>query len=89
MTDAIRDAAAPLAHALTAMQDAGLRVPPADVLISYTHSGCIVRVADRSARHREAMEEIFRNAFVAAGWGVWVRYAGGLTMQHPATMTRL
>ena len=68
--DRIRDAAEPLAHALVAVQDLGVRVPPVDVLIAYHYHGCVVRVADRSSAHRPAVEDAFRAAFEAAGWGV-------------------
>ncbi|MCX5205899.1 hypothetical protein OG897_31280 [Streptomyces sp. NBC_00237] len=45
-------------------------MPTADVLISYVHTGCIVRVADRRAAHRTPVEREFRAAFSAAGWSV-------------------
>ncbi|GAA4799462.1 hypothetical protein [Streptomyces ziwulingensis] len=85
----IRDSAAPLAEGLVGVQDLNLRVSPADVLVSYTYHGCIVRVADRSAAHRDGIEEVFRSVFTAAGWGVEVRDAGGLSMRHPVGMTRM
>lgn len=88
-TDCIRDAAAPIAQALAAVQELGLKVSPADVLISYTSHGCVVRVAARSAVHRDSVETAFREAFTAAGWEVAVRYAGGLSMSHPSRATRL
>ncbi|MEU2441829.1 hypothetical protein ABZ595_37455 [Streptomyces rubradiris] len=88
-TECIRDAAAPIAHALGAVQGLGLNVPPTDVLISYTGHGCVVRVEDRSAAHREAVHGKFREAFVAAGWEAAERYAGGLSMRHPSGVTRL
>ncbi|MFH8752927.1 hypothetical protein ACH4GK_17970 [Streptomyces rimosus] len=86
----IRDAASPIADALAAVQDRGLRLRPVDILISYTRTGCVVRVADRSANHRAVVEAEFRRAFVAAGWDVTTRQAaftpgGGLSMQHPLT----
>ncbi|WP_228974971.1 hypothetical protein [Streptomyces sp. DH12] len=85
----ISDAAEPIADALTAVQQLDVNVPPADILISYTTGGLIVRVADRGAPHRDAVENVFRDAFLAAGWGVVTRNAGGLSMEHPSTLTRL
>ncbi|MGQ4517369.1 hypothetical protein [Streptomyces sp. DW26H14] len=84
----IADAAAPIAQALTAVQRLG--VPSTDVLISYTAHGCVVRVADRSAVHRVALEMAVCDAFTAAGWGVSVRHAVGLAlaMEHPSELTR-
>ncbi|WP_030372299.1 hypothetical protein [Streptomyces rimosus] len=85
----IRDAASPIAEALAALHDRGLRVRPVDILISYTGAGCVIRVADRSADHRAVVEEEFWRAFVAAGWDVTARQActsgGGLSMRHPLT----
>ncbi|MFH8342686.1 hypothetical protein [Streptomyces sp. AM6-12] len=66
----IADAAAPITAALAAVGDLDINVPAADVLISYTARGCIVRVADRRAQHQEAVERAFWDAFIAAGWGV-------------------
>ncbi|MGW4270837.1 hypothetical protein ACWEGQ_00365 [Streptomyces seoulensis] len=87
--DYIRDAADPLAQALQAVQDLGVKVPSVDVLIAYTDPSLVFRVADRSAAHQEAIEDAFREAFQDAGWGVAVRYLGGLTLQHPIELTRL
>ncbi|MEU0992287.1 hypothetical protein [Streptomyces sp. NPDC005953] len=87
----IRDAAHPIAEALAALYTSGLRVPQVDVTLAYTSGGCVVRVADRSAEHREAVETAFSGAFLAAGWGVVARHPdrGGLSMEHPARATRL
>ncbi|MGA4953722.1 hypothetical protein [Streptomyces lydicamycinicus] len=85
----ISAAAVPIADALAAIGRLSVNVPSADVMISYTNHGCIVRVADRRAEHRGAVEAEFRDAFVAAGWGVAHRHAGGLSMQNPSQMTRL
>jgi len=81
-TDLIRDAAAPIAQALD------VRVPPVDVLIAYTSSGAVVRVADRSSAHREVIEGVFRDAFTSAGWGVAARRNGGLRLDHPVELAR-
>ncbi|GAA3043831.1 hypothetical protein GCM10017562_00810 [Streptomyces roseofulvus] len=67
----------------------GVSVPTSDVLISYTVRGCIVRVTDRRAQHREVVESAFWDAFTAAGWGAAHRYTGGLRLEHPSGMTRL
>jgi hypothetical protein len=83
----ISAAAAPITAALAAIGDLG--VPPSDVLISYTARGCIVRVADRSAAHREPVEQAFWDAGIAAGWGVARRHAGGIRLEHPASLTRI
>ncbi|MFC7979755.1 hypothetical protein ACFUT3_31540 [Streptomyces cinereoruber] len=87
--DRIASAAAPIADALAALSESRSTVPAADVLISYTRTGCIVRVADRRTAHRETIEEAFTAAFLAAGWGVTHRQTGGLGMAHPSTLTRL
>ncbi|MGW1595262.1 hypothetical protein [Streptomyces sp. NPDC002343] len=87
--DFIADAATPIAAALAAVQDQGVNVPSADVLISYTASGCIMRVADSRAGHREVVERAFWDAFTAAGWGVSYRHAGGLGLEHPSRLTSL
>ncbi|MFJ4343520.1 hypothetical protein [Streptomyces sp. NPDC088915] len=87
--DRIASAAAPIAAALAALGEYSTHVPTADVLISYTRTGCIVRVADRRADHREEIEETFSAAFLAAGWEVTYRQTGGLGMAHPSTLTRL
>jgi hypothetical protein len=87
--DYIRDAAEPIARALGVVQTLGIHVPPVDLQISYTNGGCIIRVAERSSAHRDAIETAFSTAFTTAGWGVAVRHAGGLTMQHPISLTRL
>ncbi|TVL89799.1 hypothetical protein [Streptomyces sp. SAJ15] len=84
----IADAATPIAAALAAVGDLGV-APTADVLISYTARGCIVRVADRRAEHQTAVEHAFQDAFTAAGWGVTYRQAGGLGLQHPSGLTRI
>lgn len=88
-TSFIAAAAAPIAEALTAIGEFGINVPSADVLISYTNHGCIVRVAERRADHREAVEQAFQQAFLAAGSGVAVRQAGGLSLEHPSRLTRI
>ncbi|MEU3447238.1 hypothetical protein AB0H29_08405 [Streptomyces thermolilacinus] len=88
-TQCIRDAADPLATALVSVYEAGIRVPPTDILISWTAGGCVMRVADRSSTRRDEIEEAFRTAFLAAGWGVRVRNTGGLNLEHPSTLTRL
>ncbi|WP_327286589.1 hypothetical protein [Streptomyces sp. NBC_01205] len=80
--DFISAAAAPIADALAAIRE--LPMPTADVLISYTARGCIVRVADHRAQHREVVESAFQEAFIAAGWSVAYRLADGLGLQHPA-----
>lgn len=85
----IRAAAGPIAQALGAVQDHEARVPPVDVLISFTHGGLVLRVADRSAAHRGVVEAAFRTAFTEAGWSVGTRHSGGLSMDHPwPTLTR-
>jgi len=85
----IADAAGPIAAALATVCELRVNVPTADVLISYTFSGCIVRVAERRVQHRDVVERAFWDAFEAAGWGVTHRYAGGLSLEHPSRMTRL
>ncbi|MER7914599.1 hypothetical protein [Streptomyces sp. NPDC096068] len=87
--DRIASAATPVADALAALGEFSTYVPPSDVLISYTRTGCIVRVADRRAAHRETIEKTFSAAFLAAGWEVTHRRTGGLGMAHPSTLTRL
>ncbi|BBB01116.1 hypothetical protein RVR_8373 [Actinacidiphila reveromycinica] len=87
--DLIRDAAVPIAEALNAVQDLAVRVPPVDVLVSYTNGGVVVRVADRSSARREEIEAAFRAAFAAAGWGMAVRRGGGLRLDHPVGLARL
>ncbi|MEU3978433.1 hypothetical protein [Streptomyces bacillaris] len=84
----IVDAARPIAAALSAIGDLRVNVASADVLISYHHSGCIVRVAERRAVHQEVVEAEFQRAFAEAGWGVRVRQTGGLSMDHPVMLTR-
>lgn len=80
----IADAAGPIASALAAVGDLG--VPSADVSISYTAQGCIVRVADRWAGRREAAESAVTDAFTAAGWRVVDRHADGLGLQPPTNL---
>lgn len=87
--DDIRDAAEPIAAALVAVQDMRLGVRTTDILISFTKSGCVVRVAGRSGAHRDEIEACFREVFEAAGWGVAVRGYGGLSLDHPVELTRL
>ncbi|MEU3978436.1 hypothetical protein [Streptomyces bacillaris] len=84
----ILDAARPIAAALAAIGDLRVNVPSSDVLISYTYSGCIVRVAERRAAHWDVVEAEFQRAFLAAGWGVTVRQTGGLALEHPVLLTR-
>ncbi|AWN32587.1 hypothetical protein [Streptomyces sp. NEAU-S7GS2] len=85
----IADAATPIAAALAAVGELGVNVPASDVLVSYTARGCIVRVADRRAEHREAVERVFQEVFTGAGWGVAYRQTGGLGLQHPSGLTRI
>ncbi|MYV63276.1 hypothetical protein GTW37_32790 [Streptomyces sp. SID4931] len=85
----IIDAARPIAAALGAVGELrGVNVPSDDVLISYHHRGCTVRVAECRAVHRQAVEDAFAKAFTDAGWGVNVRQTGGLTLSHPVMHTR-
>jgi hypothetical protein len=84
----IAAAAAPITKALAAIGELRINVPTADVLISYTHNGCVVRVADRRAEHRTQVEREFKAAFIAAGWSVIDRYAEGLGLQHPPVTAR-
>ncbi|MGW2845380.1 hypothetical protein [Streptomyces sp. NPDC001274] len=84
----IQDVAAPLAEALDAVQATRLRIPPVDILLSFTGSGLALRVTDRSAPHRPEIERLFAEAFLAAGWGVVPRYvggdgSGGMSLTHP------
>ncbi|WP_461033874.1 hypothetical protein [Streptomyces mayteni] len=85
----IAAAAAPIADALATLGELGIPVPTVDVLISYHSHGCTVRVADRRAAHRQEVECAFRDAFVAAGWGVAHRETSGLVLKHPSGLTRI
>ncbi|WP_030747586.1 hypothetical protein [Streptomyces sp. NRRL F-5135] len=82
----IAAAAAPICDALAAIGDLRIMVPSSDVLISYCHSGCTVRLADHRAAHRDAVESALRQAFTAAGWGVSPCSTGGLSMKHPSRL---
>ncbi|MFE3991686.1 hypothetical protein ACFXPW_08330 [Streptomyces goshikiensis] len=53
------DAAAPSASALKGIAALGIIVPGADVLISYTHRSCIMRIADHQDKHRAAVQHAF------------------------------
>jgi hypothetical protein len=90
IADHVRDAAHPIAEALRDLHAAGVRVPQVDVTVAYCTGGFVLRVADRSARHREAIEAEFTRVFVAAGWAVRHRppELGGLGVSHPTTITR-
>ncbi|MFJ2746184.1 hypothetical protein ACIO3O_41720 [Streptomyces sp. NPDC087440] len=73
----IAAAAAPITEALIAVGELPVNVFSADVLISYTHTGCVVRVADHRANHRAEVEQEFRAAFTAAGWSVTKTFGEG------------
>ncbi|MET8661673.1 hypothetical protein [Streptomyces griseus] len=84
----VLDAVGPISRALQQVQDMGLNLRT-DLSFAYTSTGAVARVADRSAAHRETVHALVRDAFVAAGWGVSVRYKDGLSLEHPSRMTRL
>ncbi|MGW6739706.1 hypothetical protein ACWGDX_02980 [Streptomyces sp. NPDC055025] len=90
MESLVRDAAAPIAQALTAVYDLkGRRWPIRDIAISYTHNGVLLNVSPTNPV-REQVEDEFRSAFRTAGWGFHTRSSDGqLTFDHPTDLTRL
>lgn len=89
METIVRDAAGPLGRALAALQGPGLRAR--DIAVSYTYSGVIIALSDRlDAAQRQTATDTLMGAFVAAGWQASARSDGtGLSMEHPAQITRL